>query len=500
LCGAGSHPSTGFFILIREEGRSTCKYDPSVVVPDNSDISLSSALQLLANLDTFTRMPKGAVNTGGADETVSAESVSLYLSRLVSKLFRSFQKLGPGVVTGAADDDPSGIATYSQVGAQFGFSMLWTMLLTYPLMAGIQEISAWIGRVTGLGLAGNIRRHYSSMILYPLVALLLIANVINLSADIGAMGSALQMLVGGSALLYSVVFGLISVIAAIVIPYRQYAELLKWSALMLFVYVATALIVHVPWKPVLLGTFIPSLSLSTNYLTALTAVFGTTISPYLFFWQASLEVQEQEAAQDEKPLKRAPEQAPAQLERMRGDTYVGMAFSNVIAFFIILDAAAVLHAHGITDIQTGAQAAEALPPLAGELAFLLFSVGIIGTGLIAIPVLAGSSAYALAETFKWPIGLERKLHRAKGFYGILCGATLLGVALNFTVINPIKALFWSAVINGVAAVPIMIVMMHMTTNEKITGSVRLPLLQKIVGWSATAVMFAVAASMVVTLR
>jgi NRAMP (natural resistance-associated macrophage protein)-like metal ion transporter len=440
-------------------------------------------------------MAKKAV-TGGAGRTVSARSVSPHLSRLLSRLFRAFQKLGPGIVTGAADDDPSGIATYSQVGAQFGFAMLWTMLLTYPLMAGIQEISAWIGRVTGIGIAGNIRRHYSPVVLYALVALLLIANVINLGADIGAMGSALQMLVGGSALLYSVVFGVISVIAAILVPYRQYTELLKWSALVLFVYVATALIVHIPWKPVLVGTFIPSLYFSNNYLTALTAVFGTTISPYLFFWQASLEVQEQEAASGEKPLRRAPEQAPAQLGRMRGDTYLGMAFSNLIAFFIILDTAAVLHAHGITDIQTGAQAAEALRPLAGDLAFLLFSLGIIGTGLIAIPVLAGSSAYALAEALKWPIGLERKLHRARRFYGILFVATLIGVALNFIGINPIKALFWSAVVNGVAAVPIMIVMMLMTTNKKVTGSLRLPLPQKVIGWVATSIMFLVAAAMI----
>jgi NRAMP (natural resistance-associated macrophage protein)-like metal ion transporter len=421
--------------------------------------------------------------------------VSSHLWRLLSKLFRGFQKLGPGIVTGAADDDPSGIATYSQVGAQFGFAMLWTMPLTYPLMAGIQEISAWIGRVTGIGIAGNIRRHYSPVILYTLVALLLIANVINLGADIGAMGSALQMLVGGSALLYSVVFGLISVIAAILVPYKLYAELLKWSALVLLVYVATSLTAHIPWKPVLVGTFIPSLSFSNSYLTALTAVFGTTISPYLFFWQASSEVQEQQAARGEKPLKQVPKQAPAQLGRMRGDTYLGMAFSNVIAYFIILDTAAVLHVHGITDIQTGAQAAEALRPLAGELAFLFFSIGIIGTGLIAIPVLAGSSAYALAEALNWPIGLERKLHKAKGFYGILFVATLLGVALNFTAINPIKALFWSAVVNGVAAVPIMIVMMLMTANKKVTGSLRLPLPQKVIGWAATSTMFLVAAAM-----
>jgi len=439
-------------------------------------------------------MAKRAVSIG-AHRATSAKSRSSWLSRLPGFL----KALGPGIVTGAADDDPSGIATYSQVGAQFGFAMLWTMLLTYPLMAGIQEISAWIGRVTGVGLAGNIRRHYSPIVVDTLVALLLIANVINLGADIGAMGCAMQLIVGGPALLYSLGFGLISVLAAIAVPYKRYAEYLKWSTLVLFVYAATALVVKFPLMPVILGTFIPTLTFSSSYLTALTAVFGTTISPYLFFWQASVEAQEQKAARGEKPLKVAPSQAPAQLERMRADTYLGMAFSNIIAFFIILDTAAVLHAHGITDIQTGAQAAEALRPLAGELAFLLFSIGIIGTGLIAIPVLAGSSAYALAEALELPIGLERKLHRAKGFYAILAVATLLGVALNVIGMNPIKALFWSAVINGVAAVPIMIVMMMMTTNKKITGGLRLPTPQKVIGWIATGVMFAVAASMLATL-
>jgi Mn2+/Fe2+ NRAMP family transporter len=433
--------------------------------------------------------------TSGATSTSSAKSRPSWLSRLPVFL----KALGPGIVTGAADDDPSGIATYSQIGAQFGFAMLWTMLFSYPLMAGIQEISAWIGRVSGVGIAGNIRRHYSSIVLYPLVGLLLIANVINLGADLGAMGAALQLVAGGPALLYTVAFGVISVIGAISLPYKRYAEYLKWTTLILFVYAATALIVKFPLMPVMIGTFVPSLSFSNSYLTALTAVLGTTISPYLFFWQASVEVEEQRAAPHEKPLKHAPRQAPAQLDRMRGDTYLGMAFSNVIAFFIILDTAAVLHAHGVTDIQTGAQAAEALRPLAGELAFLLFSIGIIGTGLIAIPVLAGSSAYALSEALKWPIGLERKLHRARGFYGILAVATLIGVALNFIGMNPIKALFWSAVINGVAAVPIMITMMLMTGNKKITGGLRLPTLQRVVGWIATGVMFAVAASMIATL-
>jgi NRAMP (natural resistance-associated macrophage protein)-like metal ion transporter len=407
-------------------------------------------------------------------------------------------KVGPGIVTGAADDDPSGIATYSQAGAQFGFTMLWTLLFSLPLMAGIQEISAWIGRVTGMGIAGNIRRHYSAWVLYPVVALLLIANVINLGADIGAMGSALKLLVGGPALLYSVGFGIVSAIVAVLVPYRQYAQILKWSALVLLVYVATAFVAGVHWPSALAATFIPSISLSTSYLSALMAVFGTTISPYLFFWQASQEVEEQRADAAEKPLKQTPGQAPAQLRAMRSGTYLGMGFSNFIAFFIMLDAAAVLHAHGQTDIQTATQAASALRPLAGEAAFLLFSAGIIGTGLLAIPALAGSAAYALAEALKWPIGLQRKLDKARGFYATLCVATLLGVALDFTSINPIKALFWSAVINGIAAVPIMFVMMLMTANPKLTGTLRLPMPQRIVGWAATAVMFAVAAAMIVT--
>ena len=412
-----------------------------------------------------------------------------------STVLRLFGKLGPGIVTGASDDDPSGIATYSQVGAQFGFAMLWTMIVSYPLMAGIQEISAWIGRVTGMGIAGNIRRHYSVWVLYPIVALLLAANIFNLGADIGAMGSALRLLIGGPAHLYAVAFAVITVIAAVLIPYPEYARMLKWATLVLFVYIANAFAVRFSWAT-LTATLVPKLS--SSYLTALTAVFGTTISPYLFFWQASQEVEEQKAAPRERPLNVAPEQETAQLTPMRTDTYIGMAFSNLIAFFIILDTGAVLHTHHVTNIQTAAQAAEALRPIAGELAFLLFSVGIIGTGLLAVPVLAGSAAYALAEALKWPIGLNRKLHKAKGFYAILGIATLLGVALNFTSIDPMKALFWSAVINGVVAVPIMVVMMMMTANPKVTGRLTLPLPQKLIGWLSTLVMFAVAAGMIAT--
>jgi NRAMP (natural resistance-associated macrophage protein)-like metal ion transporter len=417
---------------------------------------------------------------------------------IVSRVRHLLGEIGPGVVTGASDDDPSGIATYAQVGAQFGFTMLWTMLFSYPLMTGIQEISAWIGRVTGMGIAANIRRHYSAWVLYPVVVLMLIANVANLGADIGAMGSALKLLVGGSALAYAVGFGAVSVIAEVFIPYHRYAQLLKWLTLVLLVYVATAFVVHIPWHRAIMATLIPHITLSAGYMTALTAVFGTTISPYLFFWQASQEVEEQEAAPNEKALILAPEQASSQLKPMRTDTYIGMSISNVIAFFIILDTAATLHMHGVTDIQTATQAAESLRPLAGELCFLLFSVGIIGTGLLAVPVLAGSAAYALAEALEWPTGLERPLRNTWGFYGILSVATLIGVALNFTSIDPIKALFWSAVINGIVAVPVMIVMMLMTANPRVTGPLRLSRPQTIVGWTATTVMFLVAVGMFAT--
>jgi NRAMP (natural resistance-associated macrophage protein)-like metal ion transporter len=282
---------------------------------------------------------------------------------IIERIKGFFEHLGPGIITGASDDDPSGIATYSQVGAQFGFAMLWTMLFSYPLMAGIQEISAWIGRVTGMGIAANIRRHYPVWVLYPIVILILVANVINLGADIGAMGAALKLLVGGSALLYAVGFGVVSVAAAVFIPYQQYARILKWSALVLLVYIATAFAVKIPWHSALKAILIPHITLSKSYMTALTAVFGTTISPYLFFWQASQEVEEQEAAPGETALKLAPEQEASQLQPMRTDTYAGMAISNIIAFFIILDTAATLHLHGVTDIQSATQRPSRYGPL-----------------------------------------------------------------------------------------------------------------------------------------
>ncbi|MHB8382004.1 MAG: NRAMP family divalent metal transporter [Candidatus Binataceae bacterium] len=442
---------------------------------------------------------RAASNPPNPDFAPTPRNRTSFLSKLWALIVAGASALGPGLVTGAADDDPSGIATYSQVGAQFGFTMLWTLVFSYPLMAAIQEVSAWIGRVTGMGLGRNIKLHYSLWVSYSVLTLLLFANVINLAADIAAMAAALRLIIGGPALLYSVLFGAVCLTTEIFVPYARFAKVLKWTTLVLLVYVATAFVIHVRLRAVFMGTIIPSVGFSGGYLTALTAVLGTTISPYLFFWQASQEVQEQKAAPGEKPLRRAPEQGPAQLYRMRADTYLGMALSNVIAFFIILDTGALLHPHGITDIQTAAQAASALKPLAGEFAFILFSVGIIGTGLLAIPVLAGSLGYAMAEIRSWPTGLDRPLLKARGFYAAIAGVTLLGIALNFSSFSPIKALYWSAVINGVSAGPIMIVLMLMTTNPKITGGVKLPTPQWVVGWISTGVMLAVAAAMFASL-
>ena len=416
----------------------------------------------------------------------------------LSKKQSLWKKLGPGLITGAADDDPSGIATYSQVGAGFGYGILWTAFFTFPLMVGIQIVSARIGRVTGHGLAANIRKHYSPWLLYSIVVLLLIANTINIAADIGAMGAALKLLIGGSAHWYAIAFGMVSLVLQIFVPFPRYAPVLKVLTLALLAYVATVFVVKVPWSEVLYRTIMPSLSFKADYIVAVVAVFGTTISPYLFFWQASQEVEEQRAARGEEPLREAPEQARVQLRRIKIDTYIGMGFSNLVAFFIMLTAVVTLHLHGMTDIQTSAQAAEALRPLAGEFAFVLFSAGIIGTGLLAVPILAGSAGYAVAEAFKWNIGLGRRLMRAQGFYAIVTVATLLGVALNFTSIDPIKALFWSAVINGVIAVPIMAVMMLMAVRADIMGPFVIKRRLKVLGWLATSVMAFSVFAMVVT--
>ena len=409
------------------------------------------------------------------------------------------KKLGPGLITGAADDDPSGIATYSQAGAQFGFNLLWSMAFTYPLMVGIQVVSARIGRVTGMGLAGNIRQHYPRWLLYLIVALLLVANTVNIAADVSAMGDALELLVGGSRHVYSAVFGLISLLLQVFIPYSRYVRMLKWLTLALLAYVATAFVVQIPWWQVATSIVFPKFEWSAAAITTLVAVFGTTISPYLFFWQASQEVEELEADPHAQPLKDAPNQARASFLRIKLDTYFGMGFSNLVAFFIMLTTAATLHVHGVTDIGTSAQAATALRPIAGEFAFLLFAAGIIGTGLLAVPVLAGSAAYAMAGAFNWKRGLEHKPGTAKRFYGIIAVSTLAGVVISLSPINPIKALYWSAVINGVISVPIMAVMMLMAARTDVMGRFVVTRRLKWLGWMATGVMAAAVVAMFITL-
>ncbi|HEX3574175.1 MAG TPA: divalent metal cation transporter [Rhodopila sp.] len=396
--------------------------------------------------------------------------------------------LGPGLVTGASDDDPSGIATYSQAGAQFGLSMCWVMLFTFPLMAAIQEISARIGRVTGQGIAGNIRAHYSPLLLRAIVGLLLIANIINLGADLGAMGDAVTLLIGGPAKLYVVLFAIGCAALETFSRYERYVVLLKWSSVFLLAYVATALVVDTPWALVARDTFLPTFRMNTDYVVAIVAVLGTTITPYCFFWQSSQEAEDERIDPLAHALLDAPEQARAQIGRIRLDTYVGMGYSNLISLFIIITTAATLNAHGITDIQTSSQAAEALRPIAGAFTFALFAAGIIGIGLLAIPVLAGSCAYALGEALAWPTGLDRLPLDARAFYGTIVVSTLIGVMINFIGLDPVKALFWAAVINGVVAVPLMVVMMIMAMAPKVMGQFILPPALCVMGWLCTAVM------------
>jgi NRAMP (natural resistance-associated macrophage protein)-like metal ion transporter len=406
--------------------------------------------------------------------------------------------LGPGLITGASDDDPSGIATYSQVGAQFGYSMAWVMLFTWPLMAAIQEISARIGRVTGEGIAGNIREHYPRWLLLVIVALLLVANIINLGADLGAMGAALKLLLGGSAHFYVVGFAVVCALLEVLPRYEEYVRILKWTAVSLFAYVATALAVDVPWGKVVINTLVPTLMWRTDYLVAIVAVLGTTITPYCFFWQSSEEAEDERIDPAAHPLRDAPGEAPVQISRIRIDTYIGMGFSNLISLFIIITAAATLNAHGVTDIQTSAQAAEALRPIAGVFTFAVFAAGIIGIGLLAVPVLAGSAAYALGEALGWPTGLSRLPRDAKAFYGTIAVATLIGILINFVHLDPIKALFWSAVVNGVVAVPLMAVIMAMSRQPRVMGSFTISRPLWAMGWLTTAVMGVVVAAMFAT--
>jgi NRAMP (natural resistance-associated macrophage protein)-like metal ion transporter len=406
--------------------------------------------------------------------------------------------LGPGLITGASDDDPSGIATYSQAGAQFGYQMGWTLLLTYPLMCAIQLISAHVGRVTGKGLAGNMREHYPMWLLYSMVGLLVIANTINLGADLGAMAAALHLLVAGPMPAFIVAFAVLIVLLEVFVRYSRYASLLRWLTLSLFAYVATVFVVGVPWATVAWLLVVPHISFSGDYLTVIVGVLGTTISPYLFFWQAGEEVEDTREDPDAEPLVDAPRQAHRQMVRMRLDTMVGMGFSNIIALFIMLTTAATLYAHGVTDIATSSQAADALRPIAGRFTFVVFALGIIGTGLLAVPVLAGSAAYAVGEALRWRVGLAQLPGRAPAFYGTIAAATFVGALINFSPLDPIKALFWSAVINGVAAVPIMIMIMLMASRQRVMGQFTLRPTLATLGWLATAAMAVAAIGMFAT--
>jgi NRAMP (natural resistance-associated macrophage protein)-like metal ion transporter len=410
-----------------------------------------------------------------------------------------FKRLGPGIITGAADDDPSGIATYSQAGAQAGFGLLWTVVLTWPMMVAVQEVSARIGRVTGRGLAANMLDVFPRPVVGVLVALLFLANTINIGADLSAMGAAVRLAVGGNQHLYTVLFALGLLLVTVLVPYHRYVNVLKWLTFSLLAYVGIVFTVHIDWRAVAAGAFVPRFDKTGDTLTLIVAIFGTTISPYLFFWQSSQEVEEEEADPKAGPLLEKPQQAPRELERIGWETWVGMAISNLVAFFIMLTTAVTLHAHGQTDIQSSEQAAAALKPIAGDFAFFLFSIGIVGTGLLAVPVLAGSAAYAAGEFFRWRTGLEHTWSEAKGFYGVIGAAIVLGIAVDLSPLDPIKALVWSAVVNGVITVPVLVAMMIVAAKAHQMGRFVATPGQRLFGWLTTAMMAVAAVAMFVTM-
>ncbi len=406
------------------------------------------------------------------------------------------KRLGPGLVTGAADDDPSGIATYSQAGAQFGTGLMWTMTLCYPLMVAVQLASARVGRVTGQGLGNSLGKVMPRWLVLGLIALVFVANTINIGANLAAMGEASALVVGGWSHGLTVAFAVLSLLLQLFVPYHRYVNFLKWLTLVLFAYIALLFIVKVDWPSALRGLVIPTIA-GAGAVTTIVAVFGTTISPYLFFWQAAQEVEELDQVEGREPLKRKRSQAPDALSRIRWDTFAGMAVSNIVALAIILGTATTLHAAGKTDIQSAADAAQALKPVAGNLAFVIFSLGIVGTGLLAVPILAGSSAYAICEIGGWTASLEHQPWRAKAFYLVITLGMLLGLAIDWSPINPMKALFWSAVINGLVAVPVLIGLMIVVSKTSIMGEFVASAGLKFFGWLATAVMAIAAIAMVV---
>jgi Mn2+/Fe2+ NRAMP family transporter len=403
-------------------------------------------------------------------------------------------RLGAGLISGAADDDPSGIATYSQAGAQFGYALTWTMPFTFVLLACVQEISGRLGLVTGSGLAANLRVHYPRPLLLSMVGLLTFANIINLGADLGAMSEALVLLFGGPGHLYVVAFGVACSATMIKVPYLAYVRILKWLTLGLFAYVAAAFIVQVPWGTVILRALLPEVTFTREYLIGLVAIFCTTLSPYLIFWQAAQEAEDLRSS-GRPPLRERRGDWDHDIRRVRIDSYVGIGFSNLIGLFIIVTAAATLREAGITEIQTAAQAAEALRPIAGPFAFLAFAIGLIGTGLLAVPVLAGSTAYAVAEAAGWPVGLSLLPTKGIAFYGVVAMATLLGVGAHFAPIAPMRLLYWSAVLNGIIVVPIMAVLLLVTSRQEVMGNFVLPMPLRLAGWAVTLIMAFVVATM-----
>lgn len=412
-------------------------------------------------------------------------------------LKRFFKLLGPGLITGAADDDPSGIGTYSTAGASLGFTTLWTAIITLPLMAVVQYICGKIGMVSGRGLAGVLRHYYSRKLLYPAVTGLFIANTINAGTDIGAIAAAINIFLPVPIMVMVIPVALMIVALQILGSYRLISKIFKWLTLTLFTYIAAAFLARPHWGEVLRATFIPPLRFDNQYLTTLVAILGTTISPYLFFWQASEEVEE-EVNMGRSRLAERKGATDTELRYERLDTITGMIFCNVVFYFVILSAAATLHASGKTDIQSATDAAQALRPFAGNAATILFALGLIGSGFLAVPVLTGSAAYAIAETFEWNYGLDAKPKQAKQFYAVIAVSTLLGMLLNFIGVNPISALFWTAVINGVMAPPLLVVIMLVSNNKRVMGKRVNSRFTNVVGWVAAVVMFAAALGMFLT--
>jgi NRAMP (natural resistance-associated macrophage protein)-like metal ion transporter len=403
--------------------------------------------------------------------------------------------LGAGLVTGASDDDPSGIATYSQAGAQFGYQLSWTMLFTYPLMVVIQSISARIGRVTGQGIAGNLRQHYPNWVLQSIVLLLLIANTLNIGADLGAMAEATTLLLRHTASwIWIIFFGVLCTVGQLFLSHRRYVNVLKWLTLALLSYFAVLLVIKVPWAEVARSTFLPHWSSGSDFWLMVVAILGTTISPYLFFWQAAQEVEDTKADAQRAPLIQEPAQGPSALARIRFDTLVGMGYSNLVGLAIVVTTGVTLHGSGIQQVDSGAQAAQALRPLAGDFAFALFALGIVGTGLLSVPVLAGSAAYALGEARRWPVGLSRQPLQAKAFYAAIAAATLLGAMLNLAAVSPMKALVWAAVVNGIVASPVMALLVVISGSSKVMGRFTVSRRGLCLGWLATAVMFVATAA------